>query len=114
MLMTKYSYHKKYCEQDVTKLQKLKKKVSLKSILFASLRKLLIFDNWLDPGKKNPDPDPHQCLHSYQSIGFILDGWSFHYAHIWGKSGISICQGIWLHQKSRLIRFSSNKTYFTS
>ena len=24
---------------------------------------------------------------------FILDGCSFHYAHIWSKSGISICLG---------------------
>ena len=27
-------------------------------------------------------------------LGFILDGCSFHYAHIWSKSGIPIC---WRH-----------------
>ena len=29
-----------------------------------------------------------------KNMVFILDGCSFHYAHLWGKSGISIC---WRH-----------------
>ena len=35
----------------------------------------------------------------------FLDDSSEHGAHIWNKSGISIVQGIWLHRKSRQIRF---------
>ena len=46
---------------------------------------------------------------------FRLDGCSFHYEHIWSKSGISIC---WLHsitsEDTSNPIFFSEKTYFTS
>jgi len=46
---------------------------------------------------------------------FILDGCSFHYAHIWSKHGFRFVEGIWLHRKSSQIQFFiSEKTYFTS
>ena len=45
---------------------------------------------------------------------FILDGCSFYYAHIWSKSGISIC---WRHlvtseESSNQIFFRGKKTFF--
>ena len=40
---------------------------------------------------------------------FIIDGSSFHYAHTWSKSGISIWEGIWLHRKRLQIRFFFSK-----
>ena len=38
--------------------------------------------------------DIFQLMSKNMTVFFILDGCSFHYAHIWSKSGISIC---WRH-----------------
>ena len=43
------------------------------------------------------------------NIVFILDGRSFHYAHIGVNQAFRFVEGIWLHRKSRQIRKSSRK-----
>ena len=52
-------------------------------------------------------------IHSWRSpcmdtMGFIIDGCSFHYAHTWKKSGISIC---WRHLVTS--KESSNPIFFS-
>ena len=49
-----------------------------------------------------------------RTMVFILDGCSFHYAHTWSKSGISICRRHLIPSKESSNSFFSEKTYFTS
>ena len=39
-------------------------------------------------------------LFSYKTMGFILDGCLFTYAHIWSKQTFRFVEGIWCHRKS--------------
>ena len=62
--------------------------------------------------KKNLTPN---FFHNERSMVFIIDGCSFHYAHTWSNSGISIC---WRHlvtsKESSNPIFFRKKTLFTS